>query len=324
MAEWLIEEGIGEERAVRLDRDRVIEARLDWPGSLAAGLVEDAKLVSRQSGSKRGTATFSTGEQALVDQLPREASEGAPLRLQVTRAAISERGRHKLALARPCDLPICSAPSLAGILRSEGHDVQEVRHFPECDWEDLWSEAWQGEVSFAGGSLSLFDTPAMTLIDIDGPDSPSRLANTAVAAIAGTLRRLDIGGMIGIDFPTVHSRKDRKFVDALMTTALDEWPHERTAMNGFGFVQLVARLERVSILKRLTRSKVGAAARMVLRRGELLDGPGRIHLTVHPAVKAKLKPEWLAELARRTGRQVEVESDPGIALAAGQAQMVAR
>ena len=53
MAEWLIEEGIGEHRAVLVEHGEIIAARLDWPGSLAAGLVSDAVLVSRTTGRVR-------------------------------------------------------------------------------------------------------------------------------------------------------------------------------------------------------------------------------------------------------------------------------
>ena len=324
MAEWLVEEGIGEERGVRLAGSQIVAARLHWPGALVPGQVETATLVARTADSARGTARFASGEETLVDHLPAEASEGAPIKLEVTRAALAERGRLKLAQARPTGLSERTAPALAEMLENEGHTVRVVRHFPECGWDELWAEASQGETAFAGGALALFDTPAMTLIDVDGPDNPKRLANAAVEAVASAIRRFDLGGSIGVDFPTVHAKADRKFVDALLAAALADWPHERTAMNGFGFVQIVSRRERASILNLLTTSRVGAAARMVLRRAELLEGAGTILLTVHPAVKAKLKPEWLTELARRTGRGVAVETDPGIALGAGHAQMVAR
>ena len=97
MAEWLIEEGIGETRAVRLSGGMIAEARIDWPGKLAAGQVEDATLIARTAGSKRGTVRFASGEEALADGLPADASEGAKLRMGVTRAALAEKGRHKRA-----------------------------------------------------------------------------------------------------------------------------------------------------------------------------------------------------------------------------------
>ena len=49
---------------------------------------------------------------------------------------------------------------------------------------------------------------------------------------------------------------------------------------------------------------------------------GLLLLAVHPALKAKLKQPWLDELARRTGREVRVESDPGLAIEAAHAQLV--
>jgi hypothetical protein len=94
-------------------------------------------------------------------------------------------------------------------------------------------------------------------------------------------------------------------------------------MNGFGFVHIVARLDGPSLLHRFATARIGAAARMALRRAELVEGPGATLLTVHPAVKAKLKPEWLAQLERRTARRVRIEIDPGLAIEAATAQIVA-
>lgn len=317
---WLVEQGIGEERALRYENGRVVAARLRWPGALEAGLIGDAVLVERHKGSSRGRVRFPSGEEALVDRLPAGASEGAPLRLEVTRAAVRERGRGKLAQARPSTLAPRAAPPLAEALPK----ATAVRRFPDEAWSEVWAEAWDGEVRFAGGSLQFAPTPAMTLIDIDGTLPPRALALAAVPAIAGALKRMDLRGSIGIDFPTLSAREDRKAVDAALGDALAGWDHERTAMNGFGFVQLVARQTHPSLLHRLHFDRAGAAARKLLRDAEGLEGAGTMLLTAHPRVIAAITAEWSAALERRMGRQARLAADETVAIGGGHAQIVLR
>lgn len=312
MAEWLVEAGIGETRALLVDRGEVLAARLDWPGRLAAGLVEDAILIARTAGSRRGTARFANGEEALVDQLPVDAQEGAPIRLKVTRSALAEAGRLKRAQARPTGDAPCPAPSPPGKI---------IPCFPAGLWEEVWGEAWDGSVDFAGGTLTISPTPAMTVIDIDG-DLPARsLALAAVAPLAAGIRRLDLAGSIAIDFPTLADKADRQAVDTALAAALQGWPHERTAMNGFGLVHLVARLERPSLLHRLAMNRNRAAALMLLRRAEQVRDPGsQLLLTAHPNVRHAVIPEWETELARRAGRAIRWQDDTGLAPESGFAQ----
>jgi hypothetical protein len=237
-------------------------------------------------------------------------------------AALAERGRLKRAQARPSDADLRPAPGVAESLSRGGAAVRTVRHFPAGAWDDVWTEAWSGEVPFASGSLLFAVTPAMTLIDIDGSAQPASLAMEAVGPLARAIRRFDLGGAIGIDFPSLQRKEDRRAVDEALGGALADWPHERTAMNGFGFVQLVARLERPSLLHRIARSRASAAARMLLRRAEHVEQPGALLLTAHPAVLAKLSQVWRDELARRTGREIRLAADPGLALEGGFAQAV--
>ena len=313
MPEWLVEEGVGETRALLMDGDKVLAAKCRWPGELHAGQLVRAKLTTKRG--TRGTAVTSEGRELLVDKLPQGASEGSTLDLAITRAAMTERGRFKLPAARPAAL-VSSGEDIFGIAR-------RVHRFPAGAWEEVWHAASSGEVAFNGGSLLFAVTPAMTLVDIDGDLDLRSLALAAVGPLAAALRQFDLGGSIGVDFPTLQAKADRKAVDAALEDALADWPHERTAMNGFGLVQLVARLEGPSLLHRFATSRTGMAARMALRRAEMVEGAGVTLLTVHPALKAKLKSEWLAEVERRTGRPLRIETDPGLAIEAAAAQVVA-
>ena len=320
--EWQVEEGIGEHRAILCRGGEIVAARIDWPGKLAAGQVEDAVLVSRAKGSSRGTARFASGEEALVDRLPKDAREGAAIRLEIHRPALREQGRSKMAQARPTSADPCPAPTLAEALRAAGHAVRIVHRFTEGDWNALWLDAWHGRTEFAGGELAFFPTPAMTLVDVDGTADPRSLALAAAEALGSAIARFDLAGSIGVDFPTLQAKADRKAVDERLEGALDGWPHERTAMNGFGFVQLVARLERASLLHRIAGQRTAAAARALLRHGEAVEEPGELLLTCHPGVGAALRDDWLEELARRSGRRVRIETRGDLALEAGFAQAV--
>jgi len=303
-----------------------ISSRVCWGEPVRAGLVAEADLVAKSAGARRGTARLEGGDEVLVDVLPPSANEGDRLRLRIVRPALAERGRTKLAQARVSDEPLRAAPPLHRALMSGEAPVRRVRvdgpEFAALGWDELAEEALSGEIAFAGGSLSVTPTPAMTLIDVDGSLSPSLLALAAAPAIALSLARLDLGGSVGIDFPSLAEKRDRQALDAALAEALAGWRGERTAVNGFGFVQLVSRLERPSLVARYAR-KTAAGARILLRRAERVREPGALELVAHPAVRGAVLPIWEAELARRTGRAVRWREDPGLALTAGFAQAVA-
>lgn len=326
MAEWLVENGIGETRAILVGDGEILAAQVQWDEGLQPGLVAEAKLLA--ANGRRGTARFPGGEEALVDGLPAGVSEGSRLALRVTRAAIAERGRGKLAHARPAsgEAPR-PAPKLAETLGPEPVRVLNGfnRSFDEVGWNDLVSEATAGEFAFPGGALSISPTAAMTLIDIDGALPPRALALAAVPTIVRALARFDLAGSIGVDFPTLSEKSDRQAVDVALAAALAKagWRGERTAMNGFGFVQLVSRLERPSLVALYAGRPVSAAARILLRRAERVTEAGALLLTAHPAVIRAIKPEWREELARRTGRALHLAEDSALAPLAGFAQAVA-
>jgi hypothetical protein len=315
---WLIEQGIGEPRALLDEGEQVLAAKLSWPGEITAGERCSGKLTTKLKGTRRGVALLPNGTEALVDHLPPSITEGQNLNLMITRTPIAERGRLKRAQARAVETDATAGHAAA-------QQGQVIRRFPAGLWDEVWHAASSGSIDFPGGEVLVSVTPAMTVIDIDGIGSPREIALAAVPAIARSLAWFDLGGNIGIDFPTLAEKADRRAVDEALGAALANWPHERTAMNGFGFVQLVARLEGPSLLHRFATARLGMAARIALRRAEIAaeSGTGRVlELTVHPALTAKLKEAWLEELTRRTGRTVAVKADPGLAIEGAHAQIV--
>lgn len=326
-AEWLYEAGIAEERAILVSDGAILSARVEWGEGLRPGLVAEARLAKRHAGTRRGVVRFDDGAEALVDQLARETTEGVRLMVRVVRAAIAEKGRTKLPVARPApgEAPR-PAPTLREEIEATGATVRVLpatsKAFAANGWDELIEQAQTGEIAFPGGAVIVTPTPAMTLIDIDGTLPPLKLALAAVDAIADALHRMDIGGNVGIDFPTLADKKDRQQVDKALADALIDWTGERTGMNGFGFVQLVSRLERPSLVARLARHPAAAAARVLLRQAERVAEPGVLLLSAHPRVLDALEPAWEAELSRRTGRTIRRKSDPALALTGGFAQAV--
>ena len=320
MAEWLVEEGIAEHRAILVRGGHIAAARVDWLGFLRPGTITDGWLFSRPRGGKRGVARLADGSEVLVDGLLPDMTEGSTVRLRLTRGPIAERGRNKLALARPAPAGAAEGdgPTLAEALRATGLPVRLCRpddgRFDELGWAELVEEALSGAIAFAGGSLIVSPTPAMTVIDIDGAMPARALALAAVPAIADAVRRLDLGGNIGIDFPTLAEKADRQAVDSALAAALSGWAGERTAMNGFGFVQLVARLERPSLAALYQRNPARVAANMLERMALSAKPGGTLGLHANPALRRGLAHDFSAELRRRAGRELTWAWDDNIAL----------
>ncbi|MEA3002887.1 MAG: hypothetical protein QOH81_1675 [Sphingomonadales bacterium] len=326
MAEWLYEEGIGEDRAILVEEGEILEALIELPGALRAGAIVEGRLTSILVPGRRGVVALGPGSdgggEALLEPLPPGLTEGARLRVEITREALAEPGRPKRAKARASDAPPRPGPTLAErIGRCRRASPLPPDEFEDAGWSELLEEAATGEIAFAGGGLRMNLTPAMTLFDVDGTLPPAALAAAGAAAAGRAIRRLGIGGSIGIDLPTLGSRTERQAAAAALDAVLPQ-PFERTAVNGFGFLQLVRRRERASLPETLQQDPVGAAARALLRRAERAGGAGERMLVAAPAVIARLEqnPQWLEALGRRTGAPAGLRADPRLAISAGHVQ----
>ncbi len=321
MTHWIYEDGIGEERAALIEHGRIIEARIqrsDLP--LACGAVVEARLLARSAGGHRARIALADGSEAMLQPVPKDLSEGKTLRAEVLREPLFEPGtaRHKPARLRAvaADTPLHPGPGLLERITADGHEiVRASAHGPdllaESGWHEVMAEAETGQIDFAGGSLTLSPTPAMMVIDVDGESAPRALGLAAATQVAHAIRRHGIGGGVVVDFPTLADKADRNAVvnyfDAAMTL-----PCERTAINGFGLMQVVLRRTRASLIELCAADVVVWRLLASLRSAEREAGTGglTLHLSADESARLLREPALRDSLQRRTGRPVAVVAIP--------------
>jgi hypothetical protein len=310
LAEWLYEEGIGENRAILVERGAIVEAVIELPDDLRAGTVAAGRLRSILVPGRRGLVETGAGW-VLVEPLPAALTEGQGTRVEITRGSTPEPGKQKHAKGRITDSEERKGPSLRDRIGSPRPlPAVSSDRFEEAGWSELLEEAASGEIGFTGGALRMSLTPAMTLFDVDGSLPGSELAAAGAAAAGRAIRRFGIGGSIGIDLPTLPSKAERQRAAEALDAVLPQ-PFERTAVNGFGFLQVVRRRERSSIPEMLQHDPAAAAARALLRRAERYEGAGARELRAAPPVIAwmEARPELVRELERRIGAHVVLQAD---------------
>lgn len=326
MAEWLFEDGIGEARAALVDNGTIVAAFLEPERSAAQpGDICRAKLSEILPGKRVGRLELDSGEEALLEPLAGDVSEGAYLLVEIVRSAIPEPGRRKRARARPAAKGRIEKPGPtlkerldAGDvpvrpLASHGGDALEA-----AGWSELIEQAATGSMPFPGGALRIALTPAMTVIDVDGVLPPSELALVGAKAAGEAIRRFDIGGSTVIDLPSLSAKAQRQAAVDTLDTVLPK-PFERTAINGFGLLQIVRRRAHPSLLEYAQYDSAAVAARALLRRAECAAGVGERIVTTHPDILAQYAshPTWIAMLERRIGAPVSLQPDPALSLWAG-------
>lgn len=326
MAEWLYEEGIGEARAALIERGQLVEALIEREGDAArAGAVMQARLIRTVIPKKRGIARLITGEEVLVEPIPPKIAEGATVLIDILREAIPEEGRPKLAKGRIAQpgAKAHAGPSLLQRLRATGVPVvpcpaHEEDRLEAHGWTELMEEAMSGEVGSEAAALRIFPTPAMVLIDVDGSLPPAQLGPKGAKLAAQAIRRMNLSGSIGIDLPTMNN-KDERVIAAAQIDKILPLPFERTAVNGFGFVQIIRRRERSSLMELLRADPIETATLALLRRAERYGAGGPITVTAAPAIVDRLHraPAWMEQLARRRGGAVNLQVDPQLAISAG-------
>ena len=308
--DWLIERGIGESRAVRIGGGEIVATRVLLDGVVAAGTVLEAKLLR----AGKPAIAEAAGQEYVLRDGAGKATEGQAIAIEVTREAIPGGEHWKRPLAK-----------LSSESPHEPAIESQVIPFPapqdrleEFGWSDLLEEARSGIVAFAGGALRISPTPAMTLIDVDGNLPPLELAMAGAKAAARTIMRHGVGGSIGIDLPTVQGKEQCTAIGAAVDTILTN-PFERTAVNGFGFLQIIRPRQHASLFE-LAADRPAFEARVLLR--EAAKETGATTLAAHPAVIAVLEKQeaWIAALSRQVGGAVSLRSDARLTMSGGHAE----
>ncbi len=179
-------------------------------------------------------------------------------------------------------------------------------------------EAMSGDIGTEEAALRIFPTPAMILIDVDGSLPPAKLGPKGAKLAAQAIRRMGLTGSIGVDLPTMNNKDER----AVASAQIDKYlplPFERTAVNGFGFVQVIRRRERMNLMELLRADPIETAALALLRRAEREGNGGPVTITAAPPIIDRLykAADWLEQLARRRGGVVSLKADPALAISAG-------
>lgn len=331
----------GEVRAVLLEEGLPVELHLirtcHAQPTAQAGERQAARIVSKL-GNGRALVQLETGEQALLHPVPQKP-EGAQVDIEITRPRLPEPGRWKRAIARPAedgvpalnpvarlleraDEIVCRDAASANLLVGHAAPViVDPQAVDEADIDALLDAARSGLFDFEGGQLSIERTRAMTVIDVDGTAAPADLNRAAARAIPRALRLFGISGPVGVDFVSMASRADRQSVDAVLEAQCAALgAHERTAINGYGFCQIIRPRPAASIPEMLCgttpgRLSVETQALMLLREAVRSAGFGARCIMALPAVINLLRawPDALAQVARQTGADVKLVSDARVA-----------
>ena len=216
---------------------------------------------------------------------------------------------------------------------------KEAPLFDEYDIESEIRELFKSRVELAsGGYIIIQPTEALTSIDVNTgrytgkKDPESTIVKTNVDAareVARQLRLRDIGGIIVVDFIDMESKSNRDKVLHELRTYLgrDRARTRAFAVSELGLIEMTRQRVRPSLWQSMTTecptcTGTGRVFRpeVVVRRMERsLKRAGADHkerqlaVRLHPEVALYLveqEPNFLRQLAKQTGLELEVRDDP--------------
>ena len=305
----------GERRAAFVENGNIVEIHIQRDALWALGEC-GAGRIDRKTPS--GAYVIADDNSELLLRSKMGAPEGARIMFEVTREAIAEPGRNKppeIILREGVCEPLMGkdalwearvaslGPSAINASIAEGFDVA------------IAGQSQRGDVT-----ISFQRTKAGLVFDIDGIGDAFAINMVAATEIARLLRLYQVGAMVLIDFVSMESKAQRTQIAEAFDAAsvADPRPFERTAINGYGMMQVVRARPRPSVLDQLFGTRIAALsdetkAYWLLRAVAQSTGFGTRTVTAQPDVATLLQSErwavWRATAVRLAGADMVVVAD---------------
>ncbi|MCU0883044.1 MAG: ribonuclease E/G [Hyphomonadaceae bacterium] len=350
----VLHERIGEMRAALIDRDRVVDLRIErWSdhdtrarwGQVYAGRIR--KVARHLNGAFLDLGL--PGEQAFCP-LPREdgpyLAEGRLIAVRIVREA--EPGEAKGPVVVPVDVE-GSLPAGPGLIE----DVTPWFGWPgepvDADAEDI--ERIEAAIAAAlsvevpvpgGGTLAIEQTRALVAIDVDsgmrpaGAGDPVKFARAlnlaAVHEVVRQVRLRGLGGLICVDFAGPRKRGDPELItkalhaafDAERNGGVDAPKTEVLPVSRFGVAEIARQKRRTGLAARLCGPGGALSAETVALNGLglLVDGLGKsrgkvVQLGLPPDALAWLEADsigWRDAVADGVGGRYELVAAPALSV----------
>ena len=308
----------GERRAVCVEAGKIVEIHIQRDAYWVLGECGLGRVDRR---TPAGAYIVTDGGSELLLRSKNGAAEGTRVAFEVTREAIAEPGRVKLPEVTPRD----DMPDI--LLPKDRLWEQRLAAFGAPVVAQTFDDSF--DVAIAGYSqvgdviISFQRTKAGLVFDVDGVGDAFAINRVAAQEIARLLRLYQVGAMVMIDFVSMEAKTQRAEIASMFdaASAKDSRPFERTAINGYGLMQVVRARPRPSVLDHLFGTRIAALsdetqAYWLLRSAARSSGFGTRTITARAAVAHLLSSErWQplrAECARLAGAGVEVVADENV------------
>jgi hypothetical protein len=305
----------GERRAAFVENGNIVEIHIQRDALWALGEC-GAGRIDRKTPS--GAYVIADDNSELLLRSKMGAPEGARIMFEVTREAIAEPGRNKppeVILREGVCEPLMGKDALWDArMASLGQSIIKASIAEGFDI------AIAGQSQVGDVTISFQRTKAGLVFDIDGIGDAFAINMVAATEIARLLRLYQVGAMVLIDFVSMESKAQRTQIAEAFDAAsvLDPRPFERTAINGYGMMQVVRARPRPSVLDQLFGTRIAALseetqAYWLLRTVAESHGFGVRSVTARPEVATLLQSEgwaaWRAAAVRLAGADMVVVAD---------------